>query len=79
MILFLSFACTKPCSSIFEHGEQKTIDVANTQWTQTALQEGICGPAFIHTANIDDDPEEEILISNFNSISVDTLSFKELN
>ena len=66
MILFLSFACTKPCSSIFEHGEQTTIDVANTQWTQTALQEGICGPAFIHTANIDDDPEEEILISNFN-------------
>jgi len=59
-------SCTTPCNSPFVHGEETTISISNTNWKKTVLQDGICGPAFINTANIDDNEEKEILISNFN-------------
>ena len=73
MILFYIFGCTEPCGSKFVHGEQTTLDIAGESWTSTALQNGICGPAFIHSANIDDDLDDEILISNFNVKLCETL------
>ena len=66
MILFFLWGCTTPCSSTWEHGEVSTVEIDNENWIQTALTDGICGSAFITSANIDSDPYPEVLISNFN-------------
>ena len=66
MLFLYLWACTSPCTSEWEHGEQKTITIDGEDWTQTALTDGICGSAFITSGNIDDDPYPEVLISNFN-------------
>ena len=46
--------------------ETAAVDINGEEWTRTALTDGICGSAFISSGNIDDDPDEEILIANFN-------------
>ena len=66
MFLLFLWSCTTPCISEWEHGETSTVVIDNENWIQTALTEGICGSAFITSANIDDDPYPEVLISNFN-------------
>ncbi|MAA79866.1 MAG: hypothetical protein CL916_11465 [Deltaproteobacteria bacterium] len=66
MLLLMFFGCTNPCFSEYSHLEKEDIDINGETWTRTALTEGICGSAFISSDNIDDDPDDEVIITNFN-------------
>ena len=66
MFILMFFSCTTPCFSEYVHLETTDLDINGAQWNRIALTDGICGSAFISSANIDDDLDDEIIITNFN-------------
>ncbi len=65
ILALLQFACTTPCESSYTHGETEAMTFAGHVWNKTAITDGICGSAFITSADLNDDGSKEILISNF--------------
>ncbi len=64
MILTL-LGCTSPCDSPYTHGQVDTVTSGGLTWQRTAITEGVCGPAFGATADLDSDGQREVLLTNF--------------
>lgn len=56
-------ACQNPCPSRFETGQTVAIDLRDESWEMRVEDTGICSPAFINAADLDQDGAAEVLIS----------------
>lgn len=65
MLMLFLWSCTRPCESPYAHGETTERWIGNTLFQRQAITEGICGPAFGRTADLDGDGQLELVISNF--------------
>ena len=65
MILTLFWGCTDPCLSEGEHLSSEDVSIGDRSWTRTTISEGICGSAFISSADVNGDSEPELLVANF--------------
>ncbi|MEC7987300.1 MAG: VCBS repeat-containing protein [Myxococcota bacterium] len=65
MIAALFFSCTNPCLSPYEEGSVETVSSGPLSLTRTAYSEGMCGPAFSATADLNEDGSSSLIVSLF--------------